>query len=240
MLADGLDQEKIRPPENADSPAEVDAADCRQPDTAGVRRILHDRPLITCFILSAIIHVLLIVGVATYRPASSSRHHQALTVEIQSAASPESQTPVPPASTVQEPAGQTVAPAMRAAQNDATARSSSAQDGTFVDPQRYYEAWELDEIPSPLQTITPEFPIRAKEIGVTGTVKLELLIDEDGNVLAVNVIEAMPKTLFDQAAIEAFSRQTFQPGKIKSTPVKSRMVTVVVFDETPLDSIHPR
>jgi TonB family protein len=102
----------------------------------------------------------------------------------------------------------------------------------------YYEAWELDVLPRPLNNITPNYPSHAKEIGVTGEVTLELLIDEKGKIISIKIIDTAVPLLFDTAATEAFQGQPFHPAEIDSRPVKSRMITKVKFDET-LYSAHP-
>ena len=85
----------------------------------------------------------------------------------------------------------------------------------------------LDPGPRPLSDIEPDYPDMAhlRE----GVVVLRLLISERGAVDNVAVVRAEPRGIFEQAAIEAFSKARFSPGLAAGTPVKSQITVEVQF-----------
>ena len=107
------------------------------------------------------------------------------------------------------------------------------QSSTVLNRDYYYRAQELDAMPQITQKTEPEYPLQAKENGITGHVKVELFIDEEGKVVTIDVLESTPPGVFEPPSIKAFSNQLFVPGQIKAIPVKSRIITTIRFEETP-------
>lgn len=70
-----------------------------------------------------------------------------------------------------------------------------------------------DALPKILKKVPPEFPesARAKQIA-TGSVRAKLVIEPDGKVAEVIILESQPTKVFDQAAIQALSRWRFEAG----------------------------
>ncbi|HSG40368.1 MAG TPA: energy transducer TonB, partial [Thermoanaerobaculia bacterium] len=64
--------------------------------------------------------------------------------------------------------------------------------------------------------------------GVQGTVIIEAIIDEKGNVTAQRVLKALPMGL-DQAAMEAIRQWRFKPAYRGSEPVKVYYTLTVNF-----------
>ena len=58
----------------------------------------------------------------------------------------------------------------------------------------------------------PRYPAAARKSGTTGTVTLQIHVDEHGAVTDVRVVDSTPAGLFDDAAIEAARRFTFDPA----------------------------
>jgi len=85
----------------------------------------------------------------------------------------------------------------------------------------------LDPGPRPIGAIEPEYPdvVRLRE----GVVVLRLLISDTGHVDDVGVVRSEPRGVFEQAAIEAFSKARFSPGLAAGTPVKSQITVEVQF-----------
>ena len=94
---------------------------------------------------------------------------------------------------------------------------------------------ELNVTPTPLARIEPIFPPDALADGTTGTVHLEMFVDEKGEVELLRVIDSTTPGIFDQAAIDAFAHQKFKPGIKDNAPVKSHLKLVIKFGEN-LDS----
>jgi periplasmic protein TonB len=74
----------------------------------------------------------------------------------------------------------------------------------------------------PLQRIAPQYPRDAARAGITGWVRLEVLVNADGSVRSAKVVEAQPKGLFDASAVTAVLRWKFKPKVVDGTPVAQR------------------
>jgi protein TonB len=107
-------------------------------------------------------------------------------------------------------------------------------------PQRYFLK-EPDESPSLIETTIgfsdgprflyremPKYPLLARRLRKEGKVVLKLTIDEKGNLLNIDIIEAAGFG-FLEAAIQAVKRSTFLPAKKEGKPVTSRAILPIRF-----------
>jgi TonB family protein len=104
-----------------------------------------------------------------------------------------------------------------------------------VNPQvlpKFYKARELDVLPKPVGEVPLQYPSTISDVLRSGTVRMEIFIDDDGEVLSLNVIGATLPGVFDQAAMDAFKHQLFEPGLIDGKPVKSHIKLTVGFGKT--------
>lgn len=62
----------------------------------------------------------------------------------------------------------------------------------------------------PVKSRPPNYPWQARRKGIEGFVKLEFSIDAEGKVIDVEVVDAMPEGMFEEAASKAISRWTFE------------------------------
>jgi len=84
-------------------------------------------------------------------------------------------------------------------------------------PNVMFHGWEVD--PKPLVPIRPIYPPIARAAGIEGTVKLKVLIDEKGRVRDVVVVEGVPNTGLDEAAMRAIRHTRFKPAQQRDRPV---------------------
>jgi protein TonB len=91
----------------------------------------------------------------------------------------------------------------------------------------YYLSSALEVRPRLRSEVDPTYPAEAGT--VQGKVKIKILISENGLVDEVIVLSAVPEGLFEKAAIEAFRRAVFSPGKLLGQPVKSQVSLEVEF-----------
>ena len=77
-----------------------------------------------------------------------------------------------------------------------------------------------DELPQLVRGVKPLYPDIAREAGVEGTVKLQLLIGLDGRVLRVIVQRNGSVPMLDEAAIAAAMASVFTPALANNRPVK--------------------
>jgi TonB family protein len=66
---------------------------------------------------------------------------------------------------------------------------------------------------SPLRSVAPDYPLKARQKGLEGYVKLEFSLDRKGRVRDVEVVDAYPRDVFDRAARKALKNWRFQVGE---------------------------
>jgi len=59
----------------------------------------------------------------------------------------------------------------------------------------------VDVAPSPSERSAMEYPKKARKMGVSGYVLMNLLINKNGNVEKVKVLESQPAEVFDDVAV---------------------------------------
>jgi protein TonB len=77
-----------------------------------------------------------------------------------------------------------------------------------------------DELPTLAHAVKPIYPDIAREAGVEGTVKLQLLVGLDGHVLRALVRRGGSVPMLDEAAIAAALATVFTPALANNRPVK--------------------
>ncbi len=89
-----------------------------------------------------------------------------------------------------------------------------AMDGIF-------SVQDLDAPLTPLASIPPMFPLRAKRRNIEGWVKVKFLVNRKGLVEKIDIIDSHPADIFDQSAVRAVSAWRFKPGMVEGVPVKT-------------------
>jgi TonB family protein len=176
---------------------------------------LAQRRLGTAFAASLAVHASLAAGVAGLVLGGKAGDEPKAVVLV---ARLQSSSPVPAQS---RPASASEHPVERAPHR-------GAAPGAPLPAPYYHRTSELSERPAPLEQIQPRFPEGAPE---TGRLKLRLYINERGLVDAVDITEAEPAGVFEEAAAEAFRAARFRPGYKDATPVKSQIALEVRFGE---------
>lgn len=78
----------------------------------------------------------------------------------------------------------------------------------------------VDVPPKPAQRTPMQYPPEARQKGVTGFVTVNLLINAQGQVEKVKVLESQPGGVFEDAAVKAVRGWRFQPAKYEGEAVK--------------------
>jgi TonB family protein len=65
--------------------------------------------------------------------------------------------------------------------------------------------------------VTPEYPALAKQMNVTGKVKIEATVAADGHVVSTRIVGGSP--LLVNAALEALKKWHFEPGPKETTEI---------------------
>jgi TonB family protein len=73
------------------------------------------------------------------------------------------------------------------------------------------------EVRKPIAQPVPEYPLIARRVGLSGTVKVQVVIGTDGQVKDVKVLGGHP--LFVEATLDALKRWKFAPSNSETTTV---------------------
>ena len=65
--------------------------------------------------------------------------------------------------------------------------------------------------------VTPEYPVLAKQMNVTGKVKIEATVAADGHVVSTRVVGGSP--LLVNAALDALKKWHFEPAAKETTEI---------------------
>ncbi|MDR1758969.1 MAG: energy transducer TonB [Fibrobacter sp.] len=86
-----------------------------------------------------------------------------------------------------------------------------------------YDVGEVDEDARVLKEVNPNYPDRAKKMGVSGYVKIYLVIDVYGNISQAEVIQVDPPGYgFETEALAAIRQWKFEPAKLGNLPVAQK------------------
>lgn len=92
-----------------------------------------------------------------------------------------------------------------------------------------YEAGEVDQAPRTLVQMKPVYPFRAKRMGIEGWVRVRFLVDAEGRPANIQILEAEPAGVFEDAVIQAISGWRFEAAFKDGRKVASWVVTPIRF-----------
>jgi protein TonB len=92
-----------------------------------------------------------------------------------------------------------------------------------------FAAGDLDSPLTVLARIPPVYPLRAKHRGVQGWVRVRFVVNAEGGVDKVTVVESQPPGVFDRNVIRCVSGWRFKPGTVEGMPVKAWAETTIRF-----------
>jgi len=92
-----------------------------------------------------------------------------------------------------------------------------------------FSAGDLDSPLAVLTRIPPVYPLRAKHRGVQGWVRVRFVVNEQGGVTRVTVVESQPPGVFDRNVVRCVSDWRFKPGTVEGIPVRAWAETTVRF-----------
>jgi protein TonB len=81
--------------------------------------------------------------------------------------------------------------------------------------------------PRKIKDVPPVYPTAARVAGVSGTVIVQIVLDETGKVGGATIVRSIP--LLDQAAIDCVKQWQFTPALANGSPIPSTMVVTVTF-----------
>ena len=104
---------------------------------------------------------------------------------------------------------------------DALADATNQLLGDVQDVVMTEEA--VDEAPVPAERTAAPYPSRARAKGIEGYVSVSMLVDADGRVKDVEVLESQPAGVFDESATSALRTWRFQPAMYEGRAVAVRV-----------------
>ena len=78
--------------------------------------------------------------------------------------------------------------------------------------------------------VPPEYPDRALNDRISGSVTVQYVVDERGYTKDVQVVDSTPKGVFDRAAVDAIRRWRYRPAKYNGRPVEVPVRTRIRFE----------
>jgi periplasmic protein TonB len=87
---------------------------------------------------------------------------------------------------------------------------------------------QTDENVVPVSTPPVEYPQRARDLGVQGTLEAVITIDRDGSVIKIEFRKSPHSSISDEAK-RVIATWRFKPAKIKGIPVKVRRIQAIEF-----------
>jgi len=81
----------------------------------------------------------------------------------------------------------------------------------------------------PVETRPPVYPPRCLRMGIEGTVRVRVLVGENGRVQEVTVGKSSGEAALDEAAMEAVRYWRFEPAKRDGVPVRAWAIVPIEF-----------
>ena len=92
-----------------------------------------------------------------------------------------------------------------------------------------YASDHVDQRPSVSRRVAPNYPGKAKRMGIEGKVVVQLVVDIKGEPRNWTVRSAEPPGYFEEAAVEAASKMRFIPGKLNGRAVNTLVMLPFAF-----------
>ncbi len=93
-----------------------------------------------------------------------------------------------------------------------------------------YGVGDIDHPLTPLSRIPPIYPMGARKRGIEGWVRVRFIVNEEGRVQNIKIVESHPQAVFDRSVSRCVSAWRFKPGTVAGVPVKTWAETTVHFD----------
>lgn len=96
--------------------------------------------------------------------------------------------------------------------------------------QKTFSAGDLDQPLTAVSRMPPVYPMSAKRRNIEGWVNVRFVVNEEGEVENVSILEEQPPGVFDRAVIDCVSAWRFRPGTIGGIPVRTVAETTIRFE----------
>jgi protein TonB len=89
---------------------------------------------------------------------------------------------------------------------------------------------DLDQPLAPMTRMPPVYPLGAKRRGIEGSVTVRFVVNEQGTVEQITVVESQPPGTFDDSVMRCVRGWRFQPGTVEGQPVRVWAETTIHFE----------
>ncbi len=93
-----------------------------------------------------------------------------------------------------------------------------------------FDLQEVDRKPQVLSKVRPVYPYRARLKEISGKVVLKFIVNKNGSVTNVSVVNAEPKGVFEKRAIAAIKKWNFEPGYYQGKAVNTWVTLPIRFE----------
>ena len=179
---------------------------------------------------SVIAHILLISAIGARPGWHTAPSTNALTVTLQDVSEA---TPATRPDTTAPAADIHSGTASRESGLADTAQAPGAAGGPVelnLTVNKYFSARELDVRAEQLNEVTLVYPVKAYQQRLAGKVILRLYVSDRGELDRIDLVEASPPGIFEEAALEAARSLRFRPAMLNGHTVRSLKVIEVFFD----------
>ncbi len=90
---------------------------------------------------------------------------------------------------------------------------------------------DLDSPIMEISAIEPVYPLRARRMGIEGTVKVRFTLTKEGKIRDVAILEADPKGVFEASTLRAVHIWKLKPGTRNGKPADSTLVRTITFQQ---------
>jgi protein TonB len=102
-----------------------------------------------------------------------------------------------------------------------------------LDTTGFGNAFAVGDLDAPLTVLArmpPVYPIGAKHRGIEGWVRVRFVVEEDGRVGRITVMESHPPGIFEKSVSQCVSGWRFKPGTIEGMAVRTWAETTIRFE----------
>lgn len=103
-------------------------------------------------------------------------------------------------------------------------------DFSAIGLKKFYNVGELDGTLIPVVQVQPIYPMRAKSMGIEGSVQVKFLVNRKGLVENIIIVKADPEGVFDKCVKRCLSAWRFSPGTVEGEPVNTQVITTIRFN----------
>jgi protein TonB len=107
-------------------------------------------------------------------------------------------------------------------------KTVSSTNGLFLNA--YFSQNDVEIRAEPINEVYLYYPLLAYQKRLSGVVQFKLYIDSSGKIDRIEMLDASPRGLFEEAAWNAVRKLQFRPATKNGKPVKSQKTIDVVFD----------